>query len=296
MQYLQVAVTAERRDAETISDWLNNQGALSVTVESANEQEIYDSATPGDPTWEVQRLTALFGSDLPGDSLGAGLSRFSLIEKPQISRLEDQDWERKWLDQFVPIETGRNLWVCPSWLTPPDPQSVNLIIDPGLAFGTGTHPTTSQILDYLSRHPLKNKNIVDYGCGSGILAIAALALGARRAIGVDVDPKAVKAAVENARKNSVEDRFTGVSPEQFDENYAGYKADVVIANILASTLLDLRKKLTSLAASNATILLSGVLEHQGNEIKDSYAAEFEFDQTQQQHWLLLVGTKRSKKE
>lgn len=294
MQYLQVAVTAGRKDAESISDWLNNQGALSVTVESANDQEIFDIAAPGDPTWEVQKLTALFVSDFPGDSLGIGLSRFSLIEQPQFSRLEEQDWERKWLDQFVPVKTGRNLWVCPSWLTPPDPQAVNLIIDPGLAFGTGTHPTTSQILDYLSRHPIKNKNIVDYGCGSGILAIAALALGARRAIGVDVDPKAVKAAMENARKNGVEDRFAAVAAKQFDENYAEYKADVVIANILASTLLTLREKLTSLAASNATILLSGVLEHQGDEIKDSFADEFEFDQTQRQHWLLLVGTKRIK--
>lgn len=294
MQYLQVAVTAGRKDAETISDWLNNQGALSVTVESANDQEIFDIAAPGDPTWEVQKLTALFVSDFPGDSLGIGLSRFSLIEQPQFSRLEEQDWERKWLDQFVPVKTGRNLWVCPSWLTPPDPQAVNLIIDPGLAFGTGTHPTTSQILDYLSRHPIKNKNIVDYGCGSGILAIAALALGARRAIGVDVDPKAVKAAMENARKNGVEDRFAAVAPKQFDENYAEYKADVVIANILASTLLTLREKLASLAASNATILLSGVLEHQGGEIKDSFADEFEFHQTQRQHWLLLVGTKRFK--
>jgi ribosomal protein L11 methyltransferase len=152
MHYLQLAVTTSRKDAELVCEWMGNEGALSVTVESANEQECFDEAAPGDPSWELQRLTALFDSELDGTELKNRIAGLPVVDSARVTRLEQQDWERSWLDNFKPIQVSEKMWICPSWLTPPHPDAVNLIIDPGLAFGTGAHATTFQILEYLSSH------------------------------------------------------------------------------------------------------------------------------------------------
>lgn len=292
MHYLQLAVTAARKDAEFVCEWMDNEGALSVTVESANEQECFDEAAPGDPSWELQRLTALFDSELNGADLKKRIAGLPVIDSARVTRLEQQDWERSWLDNFNPIQVSEKMWICPSWLTPPDPDAVNLIIDPGLAFGTGTHATTYQILEYLSSQSLSGKTIVDYGCGSGILGIAAIALGAHKAIGVDIDPKALQAATYNAHINEVESYFEAVPADQFDISYPELKADVVIANILIGTLLALRQRLTDLVAPGGVLVLSGLLENQVEQIVASYGSDFEIDRFQQQEWIVLIGTVR----
>ena len=292
--YLQVAVTATKRNAEIISKWMDSEGALSVTVESANEEECYDAAAPADPSWELQRLTALFDSELDGTDLKNRITKLPLVDSASITRLEQQDWETSWLDNFTPIQVSEKLWICPSWLTPPDQNSINLIIDPGLAFGTGTHATTFQILEYLSKQSLTGKTIVDYGCGSGILGIAAVALGAHRAIGVDVDPKALRAAANNARANRVESSLELVSADQFDISYPSLEADMVIANILVGTLMSLRQRLTSLVSYGGVLVLSGILENQADRIVASYGDEFEFCRFQRHEWVVLVGTRRQR--
>jgi len=292
MHFLQLAVTAARKDADFVCEWMDNEGALSVTVESANEQECFDEAAPGDPSWELQRLTALFDSELDGTDLRNRIAGLPVIDSARVTRLKQQDWERSWLDNFKPIQVSEKMWICPSWLTPPDHDAVNLIIDPGLAFGTGTHATTYQILEYLSSHSLSGKTIVDYGCGSGILGIAAIALGAHKAIGVDIDPKALQAATHNACVNEVESCFEVVSADQFVSSYPELKADVVIANILIGTLLALRQRLTDLVASGGVIVLSGLLENQVEQIVANYGDDFEFDRLQRQEWIVLIGTGR----
>ncbi|MGI9316463.1 MAG: 50S ribosomal protein L11 methyltransferase [bacterium] len=292
MHYLQVAVTTARKDAEFVCDFLSGEGALSVTVESANDQELFDEANPGDPAWEIQRLTALFDPDYSSNWLQSKISKLPVIDAPRISQLEHRDWERTWLDQFEPIQVSDKLWVCPSWLEPPDQDGVNLIIDPGLAFGTGTHATTFQILEYLSGCALKGKTVIDYGCGSGILGIAALALGAHQVVGVDIDPKAVQTAVQNALVNGVEERFEAVSTNQFDLRYAFFQAEVVIANILAGTLLSLKDRLVQLVSANGVLVLSGILEKQVQQVVDCYGDVFEFDQIQQQEWVVLIGIRK----
>lgn len=294
MHYLQLAVTTSRKDAELVCEWMGNEGALSVTVESANEQECFDEAAPGDPSWELQRLTALFDSELDGTELKNRIAGLPVVDSARVTRLEQQDWERSWLDNFKPIQVSEKMWICPSWLTPPHPDAVNLIIDPGLAFGTGAHATTFQILEYLSSQSLSGKTIVDYGCGSGILGIAAIALGAHKAIGVDIDPKALQAATHNAHINGVEQCFEVVPADQFDINHAGLKAEVVIANILIGALLALRQRLTDLVASGGVLVLSGLLENQVEQIEASYGDDFEFDRFQQQEWIVLIGTGRQR--
>ncbi|MEJ2176709.1 MAG: 50S ribosomal protein L11 methyltransferase [Gammaproteobacteria bacterium] len=294
MHYLQLAVTTSRKDADLVCEWMGNEGALSVTVESANEQECFDEAAPGDPSWELQRLTALFDSELDGTELKNRIAGLPVVDSARVTRLEQQDWERSWLDNFKPIQVSEKMWICPSWLTPPHPDAVNLIIDPGLAFGTGAHATTFQILEYLSSQSLSGKTIVDYGCGSGILGIAAIALGAHKAIGVDIDPKALQAATHNAHINGVEQCFEVVPADQFDINHAGLKAEVVIANILIGALLALRQRLTDLVASGGVLVLSGLLENQVEQIEASYGDDFEFDRFQQQEWIVLIGTGRQR--
>ena len=161
MDYLQVAITTEKHSAEEMSVLLENVGALSVTVESANEEEIFDAAEPGDPAWLSQRLTALFDEHFDSAILAELLRAHPAANDIKVNSLPDQDWERNWLEQFQPIQISQSLWVCPSWLESPDPEATNLIIDPGLAFGTGTHQTTHLCLEYLSKLDLKNKT----GCG-----------------------------------------------------------------------------------------------------------------------------------
>ena len=293
MHFLRVAVTAARNDARAICEWFDDEGALSVTVESANDQECFDEAVPGDPSWEYQRLTALFDAEHPWEALKTQICDLPVIDEPDFTKLENRDWERTWLEQFEPICVTDKLWICPSWIEPPNESAINLKIDPGLAFGTGNHPTTLMILKYLAESEIQNKQLIDYGCGSGILGIAGVALGARGAVCVDVDPKAVQATSRNARLNGVESAIEVITDEQFRLRHVDTKADLVLANILADTLIAMSHMLINHVSDAGVIVLSGILEDQAFRVETAFNSDFDFKQLQREEWVALIGNRKT---
>ena len=220
--YLQVGFNLDRSISEEVSWYLEELGAISITIESANDERCFDESTPSEPLWEKQRLNVLFlrenefeeqvtavgqsirhiFDELARETPGPWISEAAKTQL-QFDQVADQDWERVWLEGFEPIQVGHRLWVCPSWCEVVEPDHVNLMIDPGLAFGTGTHPTTRLCLEYLSTRHVPGKTVLDFGCGSGILGIAAAKYGADSVVGVDIDERAVSTANENAKRNDV---------------------------------------------------------------------------------------------
>lgn len=285
MRYLQVSLTAEKNHAEAISAILEGMSSLSIMIESANDEACFDTAEPGQPKWALQRITALYPEEFDTDNLLTDLYAHPHTNGVSTSWLEDQDWERSWLDQFEPINVGRDLWICPSWKDPIEPEAVNLIIDPGLAFGTGRHPTTHLCLESLSKQVLKGKTVIDYGCGSGILAIAALKLGAVNVIGVDIDLRALSTSRENANRNGVEGRLTVCLPDEAPN--ATY--DVVIANILAGTLISLSDALVEFCRPDTLLMLSGILSSQSGAVNRCFSETSSMTETVSGDWVLLEG-------
>ncbi|MDU6435567.1 MAG: 50S ribosomal protein L11 methyltransferase, partial [Pantoea sp.] len=208
----------------------------------------------------------------------------------KIEQIEDKDWEREWMDNFHPMRFGERLWICPSWRDVPDPDAVNVMLDPGLAFGTGTHPTTSLCLSWLDGLDLAGKTVIDFGCGSGILAIAALKLGAAQAIGIDIDPQAIQASRDNAERNGVADRLSLYLPHQQPENL---QADVVVANILAGPLRELAPLISVLPKTGGHLGLSGVLASQADGVCEAYADRFTLDPVaEKEEWCRITGVRR----
>ena len=218
------------------------------------------------------------------------LSQFTDSEKFEL--LEDKDWEREWMDLFEPMKFGERLWVCPSWKPVPDESAVNVMLDPGLAFGTGTHPTTALCLQWLDSLNLKGKTVIDYGCGSGILAIAALKLGALKVYAMDIDPQAVTATIDNAKRNAVnEERLLVGKPEILD----GIIVDVVVANILAGPLNELAESISKHCVSHGKLALSGLLDTQAEPTRQTYLQWFDMDSPCfEGEWSRLTGTKNKK--
>jgi len=208
----------------------------------------------------------------------------------KIEQIEDKDWECEWMDNFHPMRFGERLWICPSWRDVPDPDAVNVMLDPGLAFGTGTHPTTSLCLSWLDGLDLQGKTVIDFGCGSGILAIAALKLGAAQAIGIDIDPQAIQASRDNAERNGVADRLSLYLPHQQPENL---QADVVVANILAGPLRELAPLIGVLPKAGGHLGLSGVLASQAESVCEAYAERFALDAVaEKEEWCRITGVRR----
>jgi ribosomal protein L11 methyltransferase len=212
-------------------------------------------------------------------------------DRYRVEILEDRDWERAWMEHYRPMQFGRRLWVCPGWLGPPEPGAVNLLLDPGLAFGTGTHPTTALCLEQLDGLALAGRTVVDYGCGSGILALAALKLGAAMALGVDTDPQALSASRENARRNAIATQdLELVPPRDIDSRRWEHVAHVVIANILAGPLVELSDRLLQLLRPGGTLLLSGLLESQSTALCDHYADRIRLHVAgERDSWVCLRG-------
>ncbi|MGL5738761.1 MAG: 50S ribosomal protein L11 methyltransferase, partial [Plesiomonas shigelloides] len=208
----------------------------------------------------------------------------------KIEQLEDKDWEREWMDNFHPMRFGQRLWICPSWREVPEPEAVNVMLDPGLAFGTGTHPTTALCLEWLDGLDLVGKTVVDFGCGSGILAIAALKLGAARAVGIDIDPQAITASRDNAERNGVSDRLELYLPKDQPQDLLG---DVVVANILAGPLRELAPLISVLPKSGGHLGLSGILESQAESVADAYREKFVLDPiAEREEWCRITGIAR----
>ena len=291
MNYNQISFSIEKQHAEEVSNYLFDQDALSVTIESANGEQQFDLASPTEPQWEVQTLAALFSEETSITTILGSLRSRASVKELRLDIVEDQDWERSWLDQFSSVQISENLWVCPSWISPPDATATNLIIDPGLAFGTGTHPTTYLCLEYLARADCRGKMVIDYGCGSGILAIASLALGAAHAVCVDVDEKALDACCRNARINGVENRLETKFPEQCVGDGIDTAGDIVIANILANTLVDLRDRLLQLTRPGGILMLSGILHAQETLVRQAYGKDVGLQRFRKDDWALFAGRK-----
>ncbi|MCK5359772.1 MAG: 50S ribosomal protein L11 methyltransferase, partial [Gammaproteobacteria bacterium] len=196
----------------------------------------------------------------------------------------DQDWERSWMDRFQPMQYGEGLWICPTWYQPPEPDATNIMLDPGLAFGSGSHETTRLCLQWLSTQELAGKTIIDYGCGSGILAIAALKLGAVNALGVDIDPQALQASRKNAELNHVSESLQLVLPGEVS---AGAGADIIFANILAGTLVELKSQLLGFRRPKGVLILSGVLQSQKDLIYKEFEAGNAIDVVSEGDWLMM---------
>ena len=270
-----------------MSDSLTKLGALAVTIEDAGSDTTYEAAYPHEPNWSQLYQTGLFPGHINPESIACEVeSLFGQNFLCEVCELLDQDWERSWLSEFKPTQVGPSLWVCPSWTEPPDANAVNLVIDPGLAFGTGTHPTTALCLDWLDRNRPSQKRVVDCGCGSGILAIASLLLGATHAWGVDIDTRALDASRANAERNGVSDRYTACPWQELPK---GFSADLVVANILAEVLIRLRQTLVPLVDESGVILLTGVLGEQELRVRRAYESYFDFHRFGRDGWSMLVG-------
>lgn len=275
---------APRERLETVELLLETFGAQSVTLAASADSSEFIEATPGaDPDWARWRVQALFAPTLDIALLHAALANM-LDHEPAFERLSGRDWVRESRESVVPIHAGGALWICPSWHSPPIANAVNIILDPGAAFGTGRHPTTLLCLRWLAVNPLRGARVIDYGCGSGILAIAALKLGAREALGVEIDDLARETAAENARRNGVGPSFRVQGPDG-----AIAAGELVLANILADTLVELADELTRLTLPGGRILLSGILAAQAERVETLYAGSFDFRRLDLEGWSLLVG-------
>ena len=290
MSWIQASFVVDANLVEPLSDMLESFLALAITTENAGKDEYYEVAFPGKPDWSKVKVTALYDEKVDLQPIvnfvqqqfasGAG------GEIPTtLNKLVDQDWERVWLSSFKPIQVGARLWVCPSWCDPEDPEARNIILDPGLAFGTGTHPTTAMCLSWLADQDLSGQQVLDYGSGSGILAIAAIFSGASNALATDIDPLAVEACQKNAERNCVDSKILSVLPQLLEDQ----RYDLVIANILAEVIIELRNTLLLHLAQGGTLLLTGILSTQAERVKLAFP-EIAFEQRNQQQWCLLIGS------
>ena len=298
MSWLAVMFTVDTGRSEALSDELLEAGAMSVEVTDAyagtpRERALFDEPDePGAPAWERAVVSALFDErDDIATRVAAALlaSGFDPTHSYQVERVADRDWVRSAQSQFQPVRVSSRLWVVPTWHAPPDPAAINLVIDPGPAFGTGTHPTTRLCLAWLDDNLRGGESVLDYGCGSGILAIAAVKLGAARAAGVDIDASALLAAHHNAMQNQVVVRFESADWIAFELH------DIVLANILANPLKLLAPLLAQATRGGGQLVLSGILEHQADEINSIYNEWFAMKAPQRDEgWVLLSGVKHVK--
>ena len=293
MAWLQLTLEATHSNSEQLSDLLSQAGAASVTLQDAHDEPIFEPPPGSTPLWKELLLTGLFEADVQIESvLNFIKSNYGELPPYTLNPLEDKDWVRAWMDDFKPMQFGQRVWICPSWHTPPDPDAVNIMLDPGLAFGTGTHPTTSLCLQWLDQNFQAPVDVIDYGCGSGILGIAANLLGATQVYAVDLDPQALMATQANAEKNHVLERLEIFSVPEFKRRFQTLQCPLLLANILAGPLVDLSGMLASHVAPKGKIVLSGILAEQAEKVSLAYQQWFTIDEvTQEKDWVRIVGTK-----
>jgi len=292
MPWLQLKFDSSPEQVDHVSDLLTELGAAAVTFEDGADQPLFEPDPGETRLWNNTRIIGLFDANVDMPTIIEQLKQSLGEQAPQqvqVNPLEDKDWVRAWMDSFKPIRFGQNLWICPSWHTPDEPDAVNVMLDPGLAFGTGTHPTTALCMEWLDTNPPVDLNVIDFGCGSGILAIAAALLGAKHVEAVDHDPQAVLATNDNAEKNKVSDKINALLPRQFEDQ----PADLILANILANPLLELAPRFADLLKPGGQIVLSGILAEQAGQILQCYEEWFELQPpAQQDDWVRIDGVRR----
>ncbi len=290
MAWIQLSVNVSGKQIEHTVQAFEEIGSQATTQQNAGEDSYFDLAYPAEPKWDVQTVTALFEDQGNAEVLLAELMRKAPFAKDvELTQLEDQDWETAWLDQYQPIQITPELWVYPGWVKPEESVETVIKINPGMAFGTGAHETTRLCMQVLAGLDLNNKSVLDYGCGSGILAITSLKLGATRATGVDIDPKAERVSQENALINGVASRFAIQSAGSVNTQ----TFDIVIANILAFALIDLAATLIAHNKDSGIIVLSGILAHQIDDVITAYRQHYVFERLEEAGWVALTGRRIS---
>lgn len=292
MNWLQCFIDIPRQESGQYEDLLLALGASSVTYRDAADQPLFEPGPGEIALWDNVQLVGLFTEEFTEDTLRAQLAAVFGTGLPPVrfEPLEDQVWERAWIEHFQPMAFGKRLWIYPSWAEVPDDGSVVLRLDPGLAFGTGTHPTTALCLEWLDAQNMQGKTVIDYGCGSGILAIAALLLGAQSAIGYDNDPQALTATKDNAEQNHCAEKLQMKLVETKGETIRE-QADVVLANILAGPLRELAPLIAPLVKPGGDLVLSGILAEQAEEVMAAYRTlGFDFETPAiREEWVRLVA-------
>ncbi|MGB5397224.1 MAG: 50S ribosomal protein L11 methyltransferase [Gammaproteobacteria bacterium] len=296
MSWIQISITTTQTSAAEIEDALLLLGAASVTLKDAEDQPILEPAPGETPLWDKAIVTGMFDDSINTVSLRESLEKIvgDASSDIKLEILEDQDWTRAWMEHYHAMQFGTRLWVCPWHKDPPDPDAVNLRLDPGLAFGTGTHPTTSLCLRWLDANIQQQATLLDFGCGSGILAIAALLLGVKHADGVDIDEQALYASKENATANDVVKRLQVFLPAEFNQRSAAQNTyDIVMANILSGPLVELGARLADCVKPGGDIVLSGILREQADTVKQAYSEFFDMDDAvYEEDWVMLHGCRR----
>ncbi|WP_119773214.1 50S ribosomal protein L11 methyltransferase [Vibrio cholerae] len=293
MPWIQIKLNATNDNAEAIGDMLMEEtGAVSVTFLDAKDTPVFEPLPGETRLWGDTDVVALYEADMDTSLILQQIKASNMLAEGfahKVEQVEDKDWEREWMDNFHPMQFGRRLWICPSWREVPDPQAVNVMLDPGLAFGTGTHPTTALCLEWLDNLELSGKTVIDFGCGSGILAIAAIKLGAAKVIGIDIDPQALLASKDNAARNGVEDQIEVYLPKDQPE---GLVADVVVANILAGPLRELSPIIKGLLKPGGQLAMSGILDTQAESVAEFYRDDLELDPiAEKSEWCRISGRK-----
>jgi len=292
MSWLQLHLHSDPERAEAIEDALLATGAASVTFQDRADQPILEPALGEAPLWQQTRITGLF--DAAVDTAGVVRAIDELLPFPlpehRWEQLEDRDWQREWMRDYQPIHCGEGLWIVPSWLEAPAEADTVLRLDPGLAFGTGTHPTTLLCLQWLAKQDLQGVTVIDYGCGSGILGIAALLRGASRLLALDIDPQALTATRENCERN-------GIAAERLSLHLPGQLPDIRaalgLATILAGPLVELAPTRSELTAAGGRLCLAGLLESQASAVAAAYGERFHFDPIEQRdEWVRLTARAR----
>ncbi|ELJ8544950.1 50S ribosomal protein L11 methyltransferase [Vibrio cholerae] len=293
MPWIQIKLNATNDNAEAIGDMLMEEtGAVSVTFLDAKDTPVFEPLPGETRLWGDTDVVALYEADMDTSLILQQIKASNMLAEGfahKVEQVEDKDWEREWMDNFHPMQFGRRLWICPSWREVPDPQAVNVMLDPGLAFGTGTHPTTALCLEWLDNLDLSGKTVIDFGCGSGILAIAAIKLGAAKVIGIDIDPQALLASKDNAARNGVEDQIEVYLPKDQPESLV---ADVVVANILAGPLRELSPIIKGLLKPGGQLAMSGILDTQAESVAEFYRDDLELDPiAEKSEWCRISGRK-----
>jgi ribosomal protein L11 methyltransferase len=294
MPWLQIRIPTLPQHTETLEDALLVAGCQAVTLLDTKDQPVFEPIRGTTPLWQHTTIQGLFEQDIDAKQLTATMRQLIDSEGIQAGEivaeiLEDKDWEREWMDNFKPIQCGERLWIVPSWLEAPDSNAINLKLDPGLAFGTGTHPTTFLCLRWLAENIQGDEKVLDFGCGSGILGIAALLLGAQQMTGTDIDPQAISATIANAEANGIKRESFSVTTEPLPDTE---QYNTVIANILAGTLIDLKQTILSHLKPKGSIVLSGILAHQADMVIEHYRNQIQFEPTTEHDgWVALSGIK-----
>ncbi|MCC7515781.1 MAG: 50S ribosomal protein L11 methyltransferase [Pseudomonadales bacterium] len=296
MNWLQCFISLPRAQVDAVEDLLLALGAASVTYRDAADQPLFEPGPGEIALWQQVELVGLFAEDFRADELHAQLvaALGETLPPVRFEPLEDQVWERAWIEHFQPMAFGQRLWIYPSWAESPEDDSIILRLDPGLAFGTGTHPTTALCLEWLDAQDLRGKTVIDYGCGSGILAIAALLLGASSASGYDNDPQALIATRDNATQNACADRLHVTLVDTHGEAIA-QQAEIVMANILAGPLRELAPCIAPLVQRGGQLVLSGILADQAEPVMAAYRPYgFVFEPPAlREEWVRLVAHRPS---